>query len=53
MVILTSQYATTDAGNHTTGKKHANIGRARTYCTSDNEDYASELYGSLSAVSIC
>lgn len=52
-MIPTSQYAAPDASNDTTGKKHANVSRAGAYRTPDDEDYASELYCSFSAVSIC
>jgi len=52
-VILTGQYATPNASNDTTGKKHANVSRARAYRSSDDKDNASELYRAFPTASVC
>jgi hypothetical protein len=52
-LVLTSQDATSDASNHTSSEKHADVSRARTYCTSNNEDDAPKLYRSLPTICVC
>jgi hypothetical protein len=51
-LVLTSQDATSYASNHTSSEEHADVSRACTYRTSNDEDDASKLYRSLPTIGI-
>jgi hypothetical protein len=52
-LVLTSQDATSYASNHTSSEEHADVSRACTYRSSNDEDDASKLYRSLPTIGVC